>query len=383
MIVLEKSEESRFQSQDRWPLLFAIADIFKNHSSEGNPLSVERISAILRDEYGIGKVDRHAIKDYRLRLEKYFGYQFGEVKRKGFFLKSAKDSIGDRELLNIAIAVQSFPYLPEAEKQAALGSLYSFSSNQKARMLIDGIDSIRVIRNEGRERVYENVRRLLKYVKPKRKITVELDDSQKLSFYPQFIFVKNNEYFLFGMIYEKLHAYFASRTVIANIRNIINFEPVRHSNRDPYQKDADYLTVFYPYEKSSKKIPIADIIKTMGKIEEVPMIAQTEAHQRAKIAIHSTDEDHFSSVLDYLKKTYSYGDELRILRYIRGKGQERSNKPVKGAIIHLSLPEEDLFRVLFVFSEWLTLLGPKKLKERYKRRLIDAANSADIGSKRI
>ena len=74
MITLDL-KEPRFGKNDKWPLLYVIADIYMNKASRTKPLKDIEVVDIAKNIYGL-EIERRTIRKYRDYLEQYFGYTF-------------------------------------------------------------------------------------------------------------------------------------------------------------------------------------------------------------------------------------------------------------------------------------------------------------------
>ncbi|MBR6225829.1 MAG: hypothetical protein IKM80_04175 [Bacilli bacterium] len=74
MITLDL-KTNQFGKNDKWPLLYVIADIYMNKSSRAKPLKDIEVVDIAKNIYGL-EIERRTIRKYRDYLEQYFGYTF-------------------------------------------------------------------------------------------------------------------------------------------------------------------------------------------------------------------------------------------------------------------------------------------------------------------
>lgn len=73
-----------FKGNEKWPLLYVIADIYFNFSSEDTPLLDSDLVCIAKDNYNLS-IERHLVKRYRSFLSHYFGFIFSQIK-KGYYI---------------------------------------------------------------------------------------------------------------------------------------------------------------------------------------------------------------------------------------------------------------------------------------------------------
>lgn len=84
MVALTLSS-AEFKPNDKWPLLFVIADIYSNKASPERPLTDTDVVKIAQTEYGL-HVERHVVKKYREHLVRCFGFVFAR-RKKGHYLE--------------------------------------------------------------------------------------------------------------------------------------------------------------------------------------------------------------------------------------------------------------------------------------------------------
>ena len=82
-----------FKGNEKWPLLFVIADIYFNYSSEDNPLLDGDLVKLAKSNYNLS-IERHLIKKYRGFLSHYFGFEFNRIK-KGYYITNGLKMITD------------------------------------------------------------------------------------------------------------------------------------------------------------------------------------------------------------------------------------------------------------------------------------------------
>lgn len=100
MINLELKKRD-FKGNEKWPLLYVIADIYFNCSSEDNPLLDNDLVRIAKSNYNLS-IERHLIKKYRLLLSHYFGFEFSLLK-KGYYISN------DLKMINNGVKNNHYP----------------------------------------------------------------------------------------------------------------------------------------------------------------------------------------------------------------------------------------------------------------------------------
>ena len=370
MIMLEMDKQTRFNGTDKWPLLFAIADVFRKYSSEKKPLSTDDVSAILNQEYGIEKIDRHVVRDYRERLETYFSYNFIEVKKKGYYLKDIDYAINDDDLVALAVMVQYNTALSKEAKQFLLPNLACQARRSETRELIESTINVEIIGSNANatEKTALLVQRLLKSIRKETRILVRYPERANLrrefrAFYPQCVFTKNNEFYLLGQRYEQIHDHLVSDEYVCKVRNIVGLKIEDGSKTDPYQNDDGTITIF-PIGEDPKTYPLSDYISMLGDIKEGVIYGwdMTEQIMTAKIEIgpHET-----TKTIGWLKD--KYGDRFVVKKYFREESGNGFGH--RKALAVLSLPRKELANALFANPFDVKLLGPQKTIRFYQQAL--------------
>lgn len=373
MIVLDMNENVRFGGADKWPLLFAVADVFRRFSSAKRPLSVNDVSELLNKEYGIEKIDRHAVRDYRERLEQYFKYNFVEVKKKGYYLASVDYTLGDDDLAAIAIMVQSSLSFSKEGKQITLENLAHYSGSDRMREVIENISTIEAIGSnpDMTENTATLIQGLLKTIRRETTIVLRYPEKTKsrnvIQVYPQCIFFKNNEFYLLGVRYQKKPNCFLSYAYLYKIKNIISFKIKDKNKIDLYQAEKGFITN-YAYKKEPKVYPLKDYVSMLGDTKEgIVSFSRFDRIETAKILIKGSNNDRLMNTIDYLEN--KYGDRFAITKFVE---EERSSerKIIRKAIATLTLPMEEVISAVFCNSRNVTLLGPQRIIRKYKSSLL-------------
>ena len=373
MIVLEMDENTRFKGTDKWPLLFAIADVFRRFSSPKKPLSVDGISEILMKEYGIEKIDRHAVRDYRDRLEEYFSYNFVQVKKKGYYLESIDYALGNDDLLAIAIMIQSSLSFSKESKGLMLENLAHYSSSKRIQRMIESISSIETI-GSNPNATEKTTRMLLGILSCIRKATTLVlsvpgrPNAKRTvpGLYPQCVFVKNNEFYLLAERYLKKPDYFLSYTHIYKIKNLIGIKIWDDDKTDPYQSEENRITI-YPYKKEPKTYGLNEYISMLGDTKkEVINWGKTERVETAKLEIRGHGYDDLMSTVSFYQE--KYGECFFLKKVI--EEDRNGSKVARKALATLTLPKEELVSALFANSRDTTLLGPQNVIRSYRTHLL-------------
>lgn len=373
MIMLEMDKQTRFNGTDKWPLLFAVADVFRKYSSEKRPLSADDVSAILNQEYGIEKIDRHVVRDYRERLEKYFSYNFIEVKKKGYYLEDIDYAINDDDLVALAVMVQCNTALSKEAKQFLLPNLACHARSDKTRELIESTMDVETIGSNANatEKTALALHRLLSAIRKETRILVRRPERANLrreirAFYPQCIFAKNNEFYLLGQRYKQMQDHLVSHAFVYKARNIVGLKVDDGKKTDPYQNDDRTITI-YPREEDPKTYSLSDYISLLGDIKEGMIYHRdlTEQIITAKIEIgpHET-----TKTVGWFKD--KYGDRFVVKKYFRKESSDGFGS--RKALATLSLPRKELAYALFANSFDVKLLGPQKTIRLYQRALEQA-----------
>jgi|GEM_PF-6272002 len=373
MIVLEMDKNTRFQESEKWPLLFAVADAFRRFSSPEKPLSVDAVSEILKREYGVEKIDRHAVKAYRERLEEYFRYNFIEVKKKGYYLKSIDYTMGDDDLSAIAIMIQSSLSFSKENKVLMLENLAHYSSSERIRGMIDGIGGIEVIGSNPNvtEKTAHMLLGVLNCIRKEAVLVLTRPGKSNTKrvtgiLYPQCVFVKNNEFYLLAEQYLKKPDFFVSYTHVYKIRSLQRIWIGKSGKTDPYQSEKGRITI-YPYKEEPKTYALNEYISMLGSTKEGRIgRAKTESIETAKLEIRCRGyDDLMNTVSSYQEK---YGDCFLLKKVIEEDWDGR--KVARKALATLTLPKAELVSALFANSRDTTLLGPQNVIRSYRIRLL-------------
>lgn len=83
MISLELSNK-KFSKNDKWPLLFVIAEIIIEESNSTNTINNLKIVEVAKEKYNL-KVERRTVAQYKKYLEQYFGFVF-KNKGRGYYI---------------------------------------------------------------------------------------------------------------------------------------------------------------------------------------------------------------------------------------------------------------------------------------------------------
>jgi hypothetical protein len=82
MVTLEL-KKAGFGKKEKWPLLYAFADIYLNVASRNQPLNDTQVVEVAKQRYGL-VVERRTVRKYRDYLSSYFGLRL-ETKNKGHY----------------------------------------------------------------------------------------------------------------------------------------------------------------------------------------------------------------------------------------------------------------------------------------------------------
>lgn len=75
-----------FKGNEKWPLLYVIAEIYTEFCSKDSPLLDNQVISIARDRFNL-LIERHLVKRYRDYLTRYFGFSF-KKNGKGHYLEN-------------------------------------------------------------------------------------------------------------------------------------------------------------------------------------------------------------------------------------------------------------------------------------------------------
>lgn len=94
MISLELLNKN-FSKNDKWPLLFVIAEIFVEEANSSNPITNLKAVEIAEEKYNL-KIERRTVAQYKKILEQYFGFVF-QNKGHGYYLNKKPEALFDEK----------------------------------------------------------------------------------------------------------------------------------------------------------------------------------------------------------------------------------------------------------------------------------------------
>lgn len=214
MVFLEKKYK-KFSKKEEWAYLYAIAEIYKKHSSDSypekynlfkpHPLKDSEIIQILDKEYGLS-AHRHTIEKYIKILEEHFNYVFG-INKKGKYLLSDGCSFSNyfTNKLSLSLLATTKDDIPRKEL------LMLATKNHLLRMkyykdIYSDSDTINAITVKNLTTIIEARRKGI-YVHIKTN-SLETDD---ITILPIFLISKNGKFYMMYLVAKEL-GYFYDRT---------------------------------------------------------------------------------------------------------------------------------------------------------------------------
>lgn len=296
MISLDLMNEKKFDSKDKWPLLYLIADIFINTATEDKPITDVEAVNILKNQYGL-EVERRSIKRYRDYLSDYFGFVLS-TRKKGHYVKP---NFTDESLLNLSLYLKSRPL---KNKGTFLNQL-TFSNGAPVSDVIDSTlvhkeknDGINVVHI----RIINNAIKENKYIEYSYKPSVTYNPEFKdVEFGKEIVKIIPIKLFYYDKLYllgyrEEYKKYYVvalenilvSKKAPAKIENKINFdfELEKFLNTNPYlgdrfvEDDEKAISVCY-------HLPVNSDSKIINSVRELVNVRE----------ITCTQKGHFGSTI--------------------------------------------------------------------------------------
>lgn len=178
MINLEL-KSTDFKGNEKWVLLYVIADIYSNVSNKEKPLNDMEVVSFAKEKYGLD-IERRTINKYRNYLSKYFGFIFA-TRNKGHYLinkwKLVEDQIKKNQLF-----LKQFTNYDVERIDCSIGKIAKIDKAIKSKLFIEiWIDHyIHIFRRRNKNGEIIAIRK------------------KKFKIAPLKIFKKNNDYYLFA-----------------------------------------------------------------------------------------------------------------------------------------------------------------------------------------
>ena len=384
MIILNNVDNE--YTHDQSDFLYAIADIYRRYSNKYNPLKDSDVINILKEDYSLEGVDRHIIKKYREKLEKY-GYVFSRYEkedkspsRKGWYFEYIDGGIGDDELIGLCYLIKANKSYYKGDSDILLDLIGDLINSERKKELIPQIKKVRTSYSKDKAslQLSKNLRKLTDAIRQKRPVKLTynvnniadytLPERIHLPCYPQFIFVKNERF------YVLLTEYYTNDEGNLNTNEIIlrleRIEKIVYADNkyDTHQYYGENNYTQYINGKEIKR-KIEDIIDNMNDYDTMHA---NNYFDRTKATFEVNPEAfNLNHLFNYFKS--KYGDSCVIhskkeLKNIYNENESvdnAENEQVKSTI-EFNLPEKEILDIAIKHINELKIKEPDNLIPKIK-----------------